>query len=125
MLNLERNAVLERFEFSIKMSDISLVDGWICGALRTITSPLFNEFVIWFLGGGVSWSPMNIDGWKVVDGLLETLAKRNPDFRVVLIGHGDWPFIASYLPLVRSRGLLRFRYSREENRFKKSGVLAP
>ena len=115
--------VLERFEFTINRGDISLVDGWICGALRTITSPLFNEFVIWFLDGGVLWSPMNIDGWKAVDAMLDALAKRNPDFRVVLIGCGDGSFIASYLPLVRSRGLLRFQSSREENRFKKSGLL--
>jgi len=115
--------VLERFEFTTNMNDISLADGWICEALRTITSPLFNEFVIWFLGGGTPWNPMNINGWKALDAMLDVLAKRNPDFRVVFID-GDWSFIASYLPLARSRGLLRFQYSREENRFKKLGVLA-
>ena len=116
--------VLERFEFTINVTHLSQVDGWIYGALRTITSPLFKEFAIWFLGAGVPWRPMNVDGWKAVDALLVVLAKRNTDFRVVFIGQGDWSFIASYFPLVWSRGLLHFQYSHEENRFKKLGVLA-
>ena len=123
MLNFERNVMLERFEFTVNMNEILLVSGWIHGALRTITSPFFNEFAIFCLGVSIPWSPRNFDGWKAIDVLLDGLANRNPDFRVVFIGSGDWSFITSNLPLVRSRGLLRFQHPHEENRFEKSGVL--
>jgi len=52
-LDLRRNMVLERFEFTIGATNLSLVHEWIYQTLQTITSPLFNEFVIWLLGSEV------------------------------------------------------------------------
>ena len=120
-LDLGRNVVLERLEFTTATTYISLVHGWIHRTLQTITSPLFNEFVIWLLGSGVPWGPM--DGWNAVDALLIALAERNPGFRIVFRGNGDESFIAGYLPLVWARGLMQFHFSSAENRFQKLGVM--
>ena len=65
---------------------------------------------------------MNRDGWKVVDSSLEVLAKRNPDFRVVIMKTGDWSSIASCLPLAMSNGLIMFGSPVVKNRFSKLGV---
>ena len=112
-LDLRRNVVLERFEFTVATTDLSLVHEWVYRTLQTVISPPFNEFVIWLLGSEVPWTPMNGDGWKVVDALLIALAKRNPGFRIVFRWHGDESFITSYLPLVRSKGLVLLIQCRE------------
>ena len=122
-LDLGQNVVLERFEFTVATYDLSLVHEWVYRTLQTIISPLFNEFVIWLLGSGYSWTPTSDDGWKVVDALLIALAKRNPGFRIVFRGHGDESFITSYLPLVWAKGLMQFYFSSAENRFQKLGVV--
>jgi len=115
-LDLGRNMVLERFEFTIGATNLSLVHEWIYQTLQTITSPLFNEFVIWLLGSEVPWSLMNSNGWNVVDALLVALAERNPGFKVVFRGNGDELFIGSYLPLIWAKGLMQFHFSGAENR---------
>ena len=76
------------------------------------------------------WNPSypvtadSVDGWKVVDALLDTVAERNPDFRVVFMGDSCHPrrrgfgndhgavrwFAESYLPLASSKGLVRLEY---------------
>jgi len=116
-LDLRRNVVLERLEFNIATIYLSLAHRWIHQSLQTIISPFFNEFVVWLLNFGAPWRPMDGDGWNAVDALLITLAERNPDFRNLFRGHGDSLFIASYLPLVWSKGLMQFDVPREENRF--------
>jgi len=86
------------------------------------------------------WSlrwPLSDAGWKAVDALLDALADRNPDFRVVVKGdfysfnHGirgehdtiRW-LIEGLLPLVSSKGLVKFkRVPHTENRFWKSSIL--
>ena len=129
--------VLERFEFHISLNSISLVHGWVYSSLRTITSPVFNEFVIWILDSGSPWTQMDRDGWATVDALLKSIAERNPNFRVVFRGgfysfqdstlgepDGARPFIASYLPLVSSGRRVKFEYvPRAENRYEKLGIL--
>ena len=50
LLYLGRNAVLGRFELTIETHDLSLAHEWIHQTLRTMTSPLFNEFVTRLLG---------------------------------------------------------------------------
>ena len=62
------------------------------------------------------------DGWKAVDASLNTLAERNPGFRIMIRGdsslrRGIWDqydavsrFIESYLPLVSSKGSARFEH---------------
>jgi len=125
-LDLGRNVVLESVEFTIVTADLSLAHRWIYQTLQTITSPLFNEFVIWILGWGAPWSLVSddaYDGWMAVDALLVALAKRNPDFRVAFRRHGSCSFIASYLPLVWSKGLVQFRCPRAENQFEKLGIV--
>jgi len=121
-LDLKRNVVLERFELGISSTDISLVHGWLCGTLRTITLSTFNEFVISLSNGWIPLHPENNARWGDIDVLFESLARRNSDFKVVfrkefpygtLPTYGGVPsFIANYLPLVSSKGLLRL----EENR---------
>ena len=126
--------MLERLELNIQLSNLSQVHGWVHQTLQTINSPLFNEFVVWVLGAGYPWSPRGISGWKAVDELLDVLAGRNPDFKVVFKGdlysflHGDYDgvrsLIESYLPLVSSKGLVKFQHvPRAENSFGKLGVL--
>ena len=80
---------------------------------------------------------MSVDGWKAVDELLNILAERNPDFRVVFKGDFDsfrcgirgkhdtirW-LLETHLPLVSSKGLVKFeQVLHEENRFWKSRIL--
>ena len=122
-LDLRRNVVLEKFEFTIAAIHFSLVHEWVYQTLQTITSPLFNEFVIWLLGWEVPRTPVNDDGWGAVETLLNVLTERNPGFRIVFVGHGDWSLIASYLPLAWSKGLVQFCFPHAENRFKKYGVM--
>ena len=139
-LDLKRNVVLERFEFITKLSNLWQIHGWIYKTLRTITAAPFNEFVVWILNLVYPWSlryTMSDDGWRAVDALLNVLAERNPDFRVVFRGDFDsfrygvrgvhdtirW-LIEDHLPLVSSKGLVRFeQVPHTENRFWKSGIL--
>jgi len=80
---------------------------------------------------------MSVDGWRAVDALLSNLGERNPKFRVVFKGDLDsfrcgtrgehdtirW-LIESHLPLVSSKGLVKFEQVRHvENRFRKSCIL--
>ena len=105
--------------------------------VRTITSPLFNEFVIWFLRTsrtahprGLLWS-MSQDGLKAVDASLNVIARRNPDFRLVFKGDfaGEYGVNrhvvgAHYLPLASSKGYIMLEQADiEENPLFKSGVL--
>ena len=115
---------LERLEFGVKMFSLGLVHEWIYLTLRSITSPVFNEFAIWILPSSPGLHPrwMNSAGWKVVDMLLDALAKRNPDFRVVIMEDGGWSSIASYLPLATSKGLISFGLPDVENLFSKMDV---
>lgn len=118
--------VLERFELTVvSMSHISLVHEWVYRTFQTIASPVFKKFVIWLLDGRAPWRQMNHDGWKPVDALLGVLAERNPDFRVefIVTRPGGWTSMPSYLPLVRSMGLMEFSSPRVDNRFKKLGAL--
>lgn len=129
--------MLETFEFTVNVADISLIHRWIYGTLRTITSPVFNEFVIWILDSGSPWTQMDRDGWAAVDTLLKSIAERNPNFRVVFKGDfhsfrdstlgdpdGARSFIASYLPLVSSSRCMKFECApRAENRYGKLGIL--
>jgi len=117
---------LERFEFSIEMASLSFVQEWVYWTLRSIKSPVFNEFVIWVLNSpGMQRRLLDYDCWKAVDTLLEVLAKRNPDFRVVIMKSGDWWTFTTFLPLARSNGLITFRsplhQGNVENRFSKLG----
>ena len=143
-LDLERNVVLERLELSVQFYSLPKVYRWVHRTLRTITSPLFNEFVFWILSTTFLWNPSypisaeTVDRWKAVDALLNALAERSPDFRVVVRGdssstqcHGTendhgavrW-FTENYLPLISSKGLVKFEYvPHVENRFWKSHIL--
>ena len=132
-LDLERNVVLERFQFNVQLSCISLVPKWIYRTLRTITSPLFKEFSFSVLCAMRMWWHFTVsDGWDDVDMLFNVLSERNPDFRVVF--RGNWPyykgggsgtipgFLKSYLPLVSSKGLVKFEHVPDaENQFWKYG----
>ena len=118
--------VLERFELTVvSLAHILLVHGWVYRTLQTITSPVFNKFVVWLLDGRTPWTQMNNSAWKPVDELLCILAERNPDFWVeFMVARPDgWVLMRSYLPLVRSVGLIEFSSPRVENRFKKLDVL--
>ena len=140
--------VLERFEFTFQLSSLSQLDGWVYDTLQTITSPAFNEFVIWILNTIYPWNlrfPVSAGGWGAVDALLYDLAKRNPDFRVVFkgdfrsfhysgneedpdsdvqIGLNIRSLIDGHFPLVSSKGLVTFeQVPHVENRFWKLGVL--
>ena len=102
-----------------------------------MTSPLFNEFTFSILHALSPVLAHSTDGWKAVDASLNALAERNPDFRVVF--RVDSPpqrrgvendygavhqFTESYLPIVSSKGLVKFEYvSHKENRFWKNRVL--
>jgi len=132
--------ILKRFEFSTKLSALWQIDRWLRKTLRTITSTLFNEFVIWILGVVLPWGlryPLSDVGWGGVDALLNNLAKRNPDFRVVFRGDFDSfrygtgsgrdtvrHLIEDHLPLISSKGLVKFeQVCHGENRFRKSSIL--
>ena len=138
-LDLKSCVVLERFEFTLDLSSLGQIDGWIHQSLLTITSTLFNEFAIWILNTVYPWSlqwPLSDNGWNAVDGLLNVLAERNPDFRVMVRGdfysfrcgiRGEhdtirW-LIEDRLPLISSKGLVKFEQVVDaENRFRKSGI---
>ena len=132
--DLRGNVVLERFELSIALSGLPPIHKWISRTLRSITSPMFNEFVIWVTNESFPLDLARADGWKVMDTVvLNALAERNPDFRVVFrVGFpsfyggrpSDYPgtslFIANYLPLTSAKGLVKIeRVPRVENRFAK------
>ena len=124
VLDLGRNAALERLELHVQLYTLPRAHEWVCQTLRTITSPVFNEFVIWALGSGNAYgTPGHINGWKAVESSLSALAIQNPDFRVVLRGNcpsppfGCWctydkarAFFEIYLPVVLSTGLARFEH---------------
>ena len=118
-LGLGRNAVLRRFELNITLTGLTLAHEWIYRTLQTITSPEFNEFVVCVLGAKSPRGWMDHGGWNTVDALLDVLAERNPDFRVVFVvaRPGDWMSMPSYMPLIRSRGSIKFSSPRVENRF--------
>lgn len=133
--------VLERYEFNVNLSNLWQIHIWIDYTLQTITSTLFNEFALWILNIVGPWNlqpSLSDDGWKAVDALLDDLAKRNPDFRVVVKGDfcsfrygtkGEhdtirW-LVEGCLPLVSSKGLVRFEQVPDaENRFWKLGLLS-
>jgi len=121
-LDLKQSVVLERFEFSVAITDLSLAHGWIHQILESLTSPVFNEFVIWVLGEWYPTTTIDGDDWKAVDASLVSLAERNPGLRLVLTGNGDSSPIPSYLPLATSGGLIRTGSTHGENRFKKFGM---
>ena len=121
-LDLKQNVVLERFEFSTVMTNVPLAHGWVYQTLRSITSPVFNEFVVWVLNWRQLWEqPITGDGWKVVDELLVSLAQRNPGLRVVFMGNGQWSAVVNHLPLTRSKGLFRSGSFQVENPFRRFG----
>lgn len=137
-LDLERNVVLERLEFNVQSFNLSQVHQWILRTLQTITSPQFSEFTLSILTISL-WnqsSPTRTGDWEAVDALLNVLAKRNPNFRVVLRGDSTgrrgvendvdairW-FAEGYLPIVSSKGLVKLEnVPIVENRFWKSRVL--
>ena len=123
--------VLQRFEFNVSFYDISLVHRWIYQTLQTITSPVFNEFVFWMLDTGSLMGQMDRNGWTAVNGLLVTIAQRNPNFRVVFKGSywsfmdglltddGARAFLSEYL-LITLLSWVRFEFVvRKQNRFGK------
>jgi len=129
--------VLERFEFHVSLSNLSLAQDWIYRTLRSVTSSGFSEFVV-VLSEGYTSSPAGVDGWKAVDELLNTLVERNPGFRVVFRGcfysfqsglrdgfQGARSIIEDRFPLALSNGLVKFECvpRSAENRYKKLGVL--
>ena len=128
--------MLERFELTITLHRLPPIHKWIYRMLRSITSPRFNEFVIWVTNESVPLDLARADGWKVMDtALLSALAERNPDFRVVFrVGFpstyggqlsaypGTSLFVANYLPLTSAKGLVKIEHvPRVENRFVKLG----
>ena len=66
---------------------------------------------------GYPVEPIKGGGWKAVDELLVSLAKRSPDLRVVFMGSIHCPLVMSQLPLAESKGLLRFDSRLVEDRF--------
>ena len=112
--------VLERFELRVHLFSIYEVPRWIHGTLQTINSPFFKEVVFSILNASSLWRPTGGVGWNDVDVLLNALAERNPDFRVVFEGNWFHPgnvrdgcgeicaLLISYLPLVSSKGLVEF-----------------
>ena len=116
--------MLENFEFDTSLTDLSQTYDWLYWTLRTIDSPVFNQFVIWLPNEGVlAWYPTNTIGWGAVDAVLKFLAERNTFFRVVFragfpsfLYHtrhtysGVPSFIANYLPIVSSMGLVKFEH---------------
>ena len=136
-LDLKRCVALERFEFTVELQSVSEVHDWILQTVRTITSPLFNEFVIWILRTtfhrwGQLWS-LSKEGLKAVDASLNVIAGRNPNFRLVFQGDfsGEYGVIRhvvgiDYLPLASSKGYMMFEQAEdEESPLFKSGVLYP
>jgi len=122
-LDLKQNVVLERFEFTTNVVNVPLAHGWVYQTLQSITSPVFNEFVVWVLNWRNPWDSPEIpgDGWNAVDALLVSLAKRNPDLRVVFMGNGQWSAVEHHFPLTKAKGLFRLGSLRVENRFRRFG----
>ena len=116
-LDLKQNVVLERLELSAAITNFMVGHGWIYQTLQSITSPVFNEFVIWVLGPGYPAPPFG--SWKAVDTVLVSLAKRNPGFRVLFMGCGEWSVITSQLPLAESKGLFTFGSRHIETRLER------
>jgi len=139
-LDLQQNEALERFEVTVQLSSLCQIHQRLHQTLQTITSAPFKEFVVWILNTARPWSlrhPMSADGWGTMDASLNILGERNPKFRVVFKGDFDsfrcgtrgehdtirW-LIESHLPLVSSKGLVKFEQVRHaENRFWRSGIL--
>ena len=116
--------MLEKLELNISLAGIAMVHNWVHQTLWAINSPVFNEFVIWLLDAKIPWTQMNRDGWRGVDALVYSMAKRNPEFRVVV--KGDFSsfrdsassnpdsvrsFITSFMPLVSSNRWAKFEYA--------------
>ena len=135
-LDLKQNVVLERFQFNVQLFAFSRgVPEWIHQTLRTITSHLFSELTFGILNAMYSsypCPPENGDGWDAVDTLFDAMAERNPDFRVVFRGEGFHSmrgdcdgvpkFPESYLPIVSSKGLVKFEHMADaEFRIRKLG----
>ena len=133
--------VLERFEFNVRLNCLSQALEWIHRTLRTITSPLFSEFVVSVLNVANLWDmlyPITAGEWGIVDASLDALAERNPYFRVVFRMDFSSPHygirdesdkraihrhVERSFPLVSSKGLVRFEHvPRVTNRFWKRGV---
>jgi len=124
VLDLGQNVALERLEIHFELDPLLRAHEWVCRTLKTITSPAFNEFVIWVLGSGDIYPTQeDINGWKAVESSLGALALHNPDFRVVVKGNcpsppfGCWCtydkarlFFETCLPVVLSNGLARFEH---------------
>jgi len=130
--------VLKRLEFTLEVDSVLQVHEMIRQTLRTITSPLFNELVIWILRSSYPLSllsTMNAGGWRGVDASLNTLAERNPGFGVTFRGDFNGEFGVDFgavrrhierdsLPLASLKGFVRFELvPNVENRFQKMGVL--
>ena len=110
-MDLGKNVVLERLEFTVRVTELSLAHECIYQTLQTIASPLFSEFAVWLVGSPFLWRPASGDGWKVVDAFLNAIAGYNPDFRIVFGGCYDRPLVTSFLPLASSKGLVQFYFS--------------
>jgi len=117
------NVALERLELHIALSSLPRAHEWVYWTLRSITSPAFNEFVIWVQGEQYDQTPRYINGWEGVGSSLGALADQNPDFRVVFRGNcpsflcdpwraygGARLFFEIYMPAVLSKGFAKFDY---------------
>ena len=123
-LDLGPNAMLERFEFTVAVTELLLAYSWIYWTLHSITSPVFNEFAVWFLNTGPPPTPTDGTRWDALDWFLsKVMTERNPDFRVVVMGYADWSLVQAYLPLCVKRGWGRAASPQAENRFRRLGVL--
>ena len=129
--------VLERLEFHTSLAGLAMVHDLVYRMLRAITSPVFNEFVIRLLDTGTPWTRMNRHGWAAVDGLLNSIAEQNPDFKVVFKGNfsssrgttlvnADWvrSFVTNFMPLVSAnRRWAKFEHVLHLENRGRSGVL--
>jgi len=122
-LDLSRNVALERLELNVSLTNLPLVHEWVHRTLRTITSPTFCEFVICVLKGVYPSHQVSTHGWMDAGLSLDTLAARNPDFRVVVRGefppfiYGPWSdydgpgsFFESYMPVVSLKDFVNYEY---------------
>ena len=128
-LDLSKNVMLERFKLIIDLTRLPIGRGWVCRMLQTVTSPAFNELVIWSLYGWRLWDQQSTGSWEDLDALLSVLAERNPDFRVVFRAvppqspqspHDIWhtceevrSLTTSCLPLASLMGLLKFEHAHD------------
>ena len=123
-LNLVGSTALERVELHIELASLPRAHEWVFWTLRSIvSSPAFNEFVIWVRSGDYEGRQVDINGWKTVESSLCALAESNPDFRVVFKGdppsflYAPWGiydrarlFFETHLPAVLSKGFARIEY---------------